>query len=1231
MPLGILNKTLIINGVATTTKQLRDSLIDRNLPPPVSPGVKGLSDFQQQMGRVIFNLPNQTESIPLNIENLEIEEKNNRNRLLNFNKYKIENEDEYIVVNPNIDTRNQEDKDYSNQNFGMIGLSSGIGIQNPFTAIDTPRTSNFDTELGNYGSERLEFLLNERVAQSALNETSNRINTDALSLIQGNELIQSNYDITVPSNLIAKGAELLGRLTGIELPVSTIPNGAIGWQEYNTAKANSGKLKDKVNNVLSKLGVVTQTNLTTEKRTDELLKRTGNGQKNALFRHLKLNEYTPNYSSPRLFGLLGDRGSNGRYYIGNEEDTNRGYGVTKVFKSEDFDNKGEGKVTTPTENFVWGGEEVEFPDQTILEKTNYLTEQFSETDVFINQTKKFFKDKLTDKILSRGNAIKDNSGDYARVWLKSTDGTQRDQLEKGYSYNNAIRKSGLFTKDESKPGFSVDSGKASLSVLQSNGTVKSYPYLEESFTTYKKYMLSLENLAWSDNLADLPIQEIGPGDLLSGRKGRIMWFAPYDLSFDETTTANWNETEFLGRGEPIYTYNNTRRSGTFKFKILVDHPRIVNEYRGRQDKELEKFFAGVTSPSELLSKIQSNTNLDNSTKRELEKKANSIVRQSKSSLNTKTVKFNAYFQDGSSFIGDVTSGDYNPEGLNDDAKNISDQKGEIFDIIKNTEEFEIKINIVGNRSNSGEDNELSNNGQGSQKEVGERRGIVMKNFFTNNSEIDTTKMVITTTSNNNNSSAASATADPDSEVAIKDRRVDVTITYFPKGDDTEKPDKEEKDLNQLLQEDLELTNGMFINETTYFDMIADDYPNYFDNISSKLTYFQPGFHSNTPEGLNTRLTFLQQCMRQGPSIYDKAGKGVKPDNLAFGRPPVCILRIGDFIHTKVIIKSLTINYAGGATPQWDLNPEGIGVQPMMADVNMSIEIIGGQSLQGPINRLQNAMSYNFYANTEMYDPRADSIRLNGEGGEIVDGIKLSEIRGEKLSESLTKELKTELPIDQEATRLKAETNAADEAADAQKQRLFIQINEGVEEESYTYNHQGEFSVRVGRNTIQLLSQSGETKNTAVSIRPGLLVDGSGDNRLKVEISNSGQIINEISITDYNKDEPYLVNLWEEYKLFSDTFNTFDSDIMKKISDNESPTNIPPKSKKIKYKKWEKNKEKLEGERDDFIEQNIITIIVDGIFTKDSNVTKKQEFKYKLVPWTTSENQAKYAYYWKLQK
>ena len=121
----------------------------------------------------------------------------------------------------------------------------------------------------------------------------------------------------------------------------------------------------------------------------------------------------------------------------------------------------------------------------------------------------------------------------------------------------------------------------------------------------------------------------------------------------------------------------------------------------------------------------------------------------------------------------------------------------------------------------------------------------------------------------------------------------------------------------------------------------------------------------TPEGLNSRLTFLHQCTRQGPTL-EKLGAV----NLAFGRPPICILRIGDFYNTKVIIDNLTIDYEPLV---WDLNPEGIGVQPMIANVNLSIKFIGGSSLLGPINKLQNALSFNYYANTHVYDPRADYI------------------------------------------------------------------------------------------------------------------------------------------------------------------------------------------------------------------------------------------------------------------
>ena len=1167
MPVGILNKTLTINGVPVTTEEFRDGLLGRNLPPPIPNEIQegNFQSFYQDIGK-LFSLPNPLVPEAVQIDEDALEDNGEDRRLINLSQNKYQDSDsviEYSTIDLIINPNSVVNGNYTIQNFGLIEGSGGIGIQNPFTAINAPRTTDFDSKLANIASERLEFALNEKVTQAITNETIDRVNLDPLSLLQGNELIQRNYDITTPANIIGKGVELIGKITGTQLPVSTIPKGAIGWQEYNQARANSGKIANGIRNILTKLGVTTELNLTTEKRMDELLKRTGGGQKNALFRLIQLNKYVPNYSSPRLFGILGDRAPNSRYYIGSENSTNRGYGVTRQFKSEDFlEDEGDGSVRPP-ENFTWGTQNESFAEQTILAKTKYLADEFSETDVFIDQTKKFFKDKLTDKVVSRGNAITNSSGEFARVWLKSSEGTERDQLEKGYSYQNAIRKSGLFIKDKEKPGFSVDSGKASLSVLQSNGMVKHYPYLEESFTTYKKYMLSLENLAWTDKLADLPIQEIGPGDLLSGNKGRIMWFAPYDLSFDETTTANWTDTQFLGRGEPLYTYNNTSRSGTFKFKILVDHPRILNEYRGRQNNEVEKFLAGITSPQEFLDLIQKESSLDLNTKTELEKKLNSIVRQSKASLNTKTEKFSVYFKDG---VIDFDSG-YNPDGLNDTYSNFTNNSGNIYDIINN-EDYKINIELVGHQSKSGQDFKVY-----PQIDLGKDRGDKLKTDI--ESKIKGKKGDINVTSKSINSAAGNEGANPDSNIVLKDRRVDVTITYYPKSDDSETPDKQDQ-LRELLQEDLDIVSELFINETTYFDIIAEDYPNYFDNISSKLTYFHPGFHSNTPEGLNTRLNFLQQCMRQGSSVYNSGDK-IKPDNLSFGRPPVLILRIGDFIHSKIIAKSLSINYSNGSNIQWDLNPEGIGVQPMMAEVSMSIEIIGGQSLQGPINRLQNAMSYNFYANTEMYDPRADSIRLNGEGGEIVDGIKLSEIRGDKLSKSLTKELKTELPIDQEATRLKAESNEQE----ANKEKGWIDIN-------------------IDNTSIKIVTK----KNDTATI-PSLLIDGSGENKIKIiikDVKEKNELINEendIDINSYNFSD--LVTKTDEIT----------SDLEKQIRKiNELNVNFDNTWSKNKQKRKRKEINKEVDKLNKMISENEFEFEVDTSFTKDEKSKKREIISYK---------------------
>ncbi|MFM7981548.1 MAG: hypothetical protein ACKPKO_19740, partial [Candidatus Fonsibacter sp.] len=123
----------------------------------------------------------------------------------------------------------------------------------------------------------------------------------------------------------------------------------------------------------------------------------------------------------------------------------------------------------------------------------------------------------------------------------------------------------------------------------------------------------------------------------------------------------------------------------------------------------------------------------------------------------------------------------------------------------------------------------------------------------------------------------------------------------------------------------------------------------FDSLRDRIKYFSPAFHSITPEGLNARLTFLQQCMRPGQTIPvigpDGNPKYNDALNTSFGAPPVLVLRVGDFFHTKIIPNNLSIQYEPLV---FDINPEGIGVQPMLAKITLSFDFIGGHGLAEPV-------------------------------------------------------------------------------------------------------------------------------------------------------------------------------------------------------------------------------------------------------------------------------------------
>ena len=212
------------------------------------------------------------------------------------------------------------------------------------------------------------------------------------------------------------------------------------------------------------------------------------------------------------------------------------------------------------------------------------------------------------------------------------------------------------------------------------------------------------------------------------------------------------------------------------------------------------------------------------------------------------------------------------------------------------------------------------------------------------------------------------------------RRVEISTTFQERNIEIVRKEPPAETPPQYIEEKSTTTNvtkreiaqrvlNKLLTECDYFEYLSKETPIVYESLKQKLKYFSPAFHAMTPEGLNARLTFLQQCMRPGDTITKTTGTGVPgcdARNTAFGRPPISVLRIGDFYHTKIVINSMHITYD---PLLFDLNPEGIGVQPMLAKVSLSFKYIGGQGLRKYVDQLQNALTFNYYGNTDVYDER----------------------------------------------------------------------------------------------------------------------------------------------------------------------------------------------------------------------------------------------------------------------
>ena len=719
----------------------------------------------------------------------------------------------------------------------------------------------------------------------------------------------------------------------------------------------------------------------------------------------------------------------------------------------------------------------------------------------INQVSKVFHDGY--KEMTKGSQVVSYTDqttggeagiEYCRVFAKDTP---------YYTYADLQKTDGITTSGRRFTNSVLDNTyNLNIAPMRNPGSTNIVPDGDEPFDLLgsgrggyaKKYMFSIENLAWRTSSKpgftydELPVCEKGPNG------GRVMWFPPYELTFSDSSTASWTPTSFLGRPEPIYTYKDTKRSGTLSWKIIVDHPSVMNtivekqlkgQKKDRINSIMDSFFAGCvkydiyklaqkfnTIPIKDLYTYQ--TILTNPKVNESQVKAVVAEKGDANTINNKETPqtnqdttiadFQNRYKEFAFYFDNDIPGPHHKGNVKADSTYLSDYNKYVDNLYKefyqhtadglfkngstskNTTSFfdtviipNFKFITEGEKNFFTDALAILKNKKGAividmiasasapasqsyNVDLSKRRYDSVINFLktfsvggeTLSKYIDDKTLTINTIAAGETisipisplglGSQVNCTQDIKAEInpnqdtnkqaqvysvnAMACRRVkiqNIKVTPAPTPPPpppppkivtpttgTTKPPEPIVTIQQKIKEGItKKIIRQMLSECNYFEAIKESSPMVYDSIQEKIKYFNPAFHSMTPEGLNSRLTFLNQCVRPGETI-PVIGTDGKPKyndaaNTSFGAPPVLVLRIGDFYNTKIIPNTVSFSYEPLLL---DLNPEGIGVQPMIAKVTLGFDMIGGMGLAKPVEELQNALSFNYYGNTEIYDERA---------------------------------------------------------------------------------------------------------------------------------------------------------------------------------------------------------------------------------------------------------------------